>query len=258
MAAGARDLGVAGWKGRALDLEHLAIHSMFDALAWLSAALMTFWLSKRARIEFPVSPSQRGGYYAALVAGSAIGAYLFGTLNMIACGQFLIARSIEGAIFGAVVGVEIYKRLARIEARTGARFAAPLAVGVAVGRIGCYYSGIGDFTYGTPANWPWCHDFGDGVLRHPAPLYESASMALFLAAYLAAVFRGNRFVIDNGLYLAIGWYAVQRFVWEFFKPYTPVLGPMTVFQILSVVLAMYALFMLGAGSDEPHERSVRT
>ncbi len=239
-----------------MDAIHLAIHSLFDALAWLSAALMTLWLTKRARIDFPVSASRRSGYYAALVSGSAIGAYLFGTLNMIACGQWVIARSIEGAIFGAVLGVELYKRFAGVEARTGARFAAPLAIGVAVGRIGCYYSGIDDFTYGTPANWPWCHDFGDGVLRHPAPLYESASMAVFLVAYLFAVFRDNRFVIDNGLYLAIGWYAVQRFVWEFFKPYAPVLGPMTVFHILSIVLAIYAFLMLFTASAKSDERSV--
>lgn len=238
-----------------MDAIHLAIHSVFDALAWLSAALMTLWLTKRTRIDFPVSASQRGGYYAALVSGSAIGAYLFGTLNMIACGQWAIARSIEGAIFGAVLGVEVYKRFAGVKARTGARFAAPLAIGVAVGRIGCYYSGIDDFTYGIPGNWPWCHDFGDGVLRHPAPLYESASMAVFLAAYLFAVFRNNRFVIDNGLYLAIGWYAAQRFIWEFFKPYAPVLGPMTVFHILSIVLAIYAWFMLFTASAESHERT---
>lgn len=55
-------------------------------------------------------------------------------------------------------------------------------------------------------------------------------MALFLSIYLIAAFRNNRFVIDDGLYLAIGWYAVQRFAWEFFKPYAPVLGPLTVFQ----------------------------
>ena len=151
------------------------------------------------------------------------------------------ARSIEGAIFGAIVGVEIYKRFAGLHDRTGARFAAPLAVGVVVGRFGCYFSGIDDFTYGTPTNLPWGHDFGDGVLRHPVPLYESASMALFLALYLvAARCATTAIVIDNGLYLAMLWYAVQRFLWEFFKPYAPVLGPLTVFQLLSISLAIYA------------------
>lgn len=239
-----------------MDLEHSVIHGIFDALAWLSAAAIAYGLSRTARIDFPVQQSQRSSYYAAFISGAALGAYLFGTLNMMACAVPGVGRSIEGAIFGAVVGVEIYKYFAGLRARTGARFAAPLAIGVAVGRIGCYFSGIDDFTYGTPSDCPWCHDFGDGVLRHPVPLYESASMALFLVVYLVAALRDVRFVIDNGLYLAILWYAFQRFAWEFFKPYVAVIGPLTVFQILSILLAIYAGFMLLTGSEKPHERAV--
>ena len=223
-----------------MDALHLEIHSAFDALAWVAAGATAFSLTRAARIDFPVNKTQRPGYYAALAASAGLGAYLFGTLNLIACGMPGFARSIEGAIFGAVFGVEIYKCFAGVTARTGARFAAPLAIGVVIGRFGCYFSGIDDFTYGTPTSLPWGHDFGDGVMRHPAPLYESASMALFLVLYLVAALRDNRWVIDNGLYLAMLWYAAQRFVWEFFKPYTPVLGPFTVFHLLSIALAIYA------------------
>ena len=239
-----------------MDPEHLAIHTAFDALAWASAAGLAYALTKYARINFPVAPSQRLGYYAALVASSGVGAYLFGTLNMIACGRPELARSIEGAIFGAVLGVEIYKHFAGVTARTGARFAAPLAIGVVVGRFGCFFAGIGDFTYGAPTTLPWAHDFGDGVPRHPAPLYESAAMAAFLAFYLVAVFRDRRGIIDNGLYLAVLWYAVQRFAWEFVKPYAPVLGPLTVFQLLSILLALYALAMLATSGGRAHECAV--
>lgn len=234
----------------------LVIHSVFDALAWTAAAAMAFWLTRNARIDFPVGEAQRGSYYAALVVGSASGAYIFGTLNLVVSGIPGIGRSIEGAIFGAVLAVETYKAVAGLRLRTGARFAAPLCVGVVIGRFGCYFSGMDDFTYGTPAAWPWCHDFGDGVLRHPVPLYESASMALFLALYLFAVLRDNRTIIENGLYIAIGWYAAQRFVWEFFKPYASVLGPLSVFQILSIVLLLYALFMLLTADGKSHERAL--
>jgi hypothetical protein len=238
-----------------MDAEHLAIHAAFDTLAWLSAGGLAWSVSRMARIDFPVSAPQRGSYYATLAASAGVGAYLFGTLNMVACGRPELARSIEGAIFGGVLGIEIYKRFAGVTARTGARFAAPLALGVAVGRLGCFFSGIDDFTYGTPTALPWAHDFGDGVPRHPAPLYESAAMTLFLALYLAGALAGRRWIVANGFYLAVLWYATQRFAWEFVKPYAPVLGPLTVFQLLSLALAAYAAAMLATSGDR-HERAV--
>ncbi len=239
-----------------MDAAHLAIHTTFDALAWGAAAGLALVLGRVARIDFPVSKTQRPSYFAALAASSGLGAYVFGTLNMIACGRWEVARSIEGAIFGAVFGIEIYKRFAGVPARTGARFAAPFAIGVVVGRFGCFFSGIDDFTYGTPTNLPWAHDFGDGVMRHPVPLYESGAMAIFLALYLIAVFGERRWFIVNGFYLAALWYAVQRFAWEYFKPYTPVVGPLTLFQLLSLALGAYALAMLATSKGQSNERAV--
>ena len=58
---------------------------------------------------------------------------------------------------------------------TGAYFAPSLAIGIAIGRIGCFLSGLEDYTYGTPTTLPWGYDFGDGVLRHPVQLYEAAA-----------------------------------------------------------------------------------
>ena len=239
-----------------MDAAHLAIHTAFDALAWASAAGLAFVLSRIARIDFPVSFAQRPSYYAALAASSGLGAYLFGTLNMIACGRWEVARSIEGAIVGAVFGIEVYKRFAGVTARTGARFAAPFAIGIVVGRFGCFFSGIDDFTYGTPTRLPWGHDFGDGVMRHPVPLYESGAMAVFLLAYLIAVHGDRRWIVVNGFYLAALWYAAQRFLWEYFKPYAPVVGPLTLFQLLSLALGAYALAMLATSKGRSHERAI--
>src|SRR4029079_19534164 len=122
-----------------------------------------------------------------------------------------IARSIEGAVAGGIVAIELYKRMAGITLRTGARFALPFAVGVAVGRIGCFLSGLDDFTYGTPTALPWAHDFGDGVLRHTVPPHQSIANAVYAAVYLWRVLRRDRFVIAQGFYLAVGFYGAQRF-----------------------------------------------
>lgn len=52
---------------------------------------------------------------------------------------------------------------------------------MAVGRLGCFFAGLPDYTYGVPTDLPWGVNFGDGVPRHPVQLYESAAMLLFLS-----------------------------------------------------------------------------
>src|SRR4051812_15330545 len=180
------------------------LHTAFDALAWLAAGLALLWLTRGAKVCFPASPAGDWPYLAALLFGTGIGAFLFGTANLWLSHQSGIARSVEGAILGGIVAVELYKRTAGIAIRTGARFALPLAVGVAAGRNGCYFAGLDDFPYGTPTTRPWGHVFGDGIARHPVQFYETLPMATFAPAYIGRARRNDRFVIDNGFYLVVG------------------------------------------------------
>jgi prolipoprotein diacylglyceryltransferase len=220
------------------------VHIAFDAMAWLAAGLSLFWLTKIAHVRFPAAPTGDLAYVAALAFGAGVGAILFGSANLWLSHLPGIARSIEGAIFGGIVAIELYKRIAGVTVRTGARFALPLAVGVAVGRIGCLFSGLDDFTHGTPTALPWGYDFGDGAMRHPVQFYESAAMAAFAAFYIWRAYRNDRFVIDNGFYLTVGFYGAQRFVWEFLKPYGALVGPFTLFHLLSAALVAYAVVMI--------------
>jgi prolipoprotein diacylglyceryltransferase len=220
------------------------LHIGFDVIAWLAAGLSLVWLTRFGHVRFPPAPTGDLTYIAALIFGAGVGAVLFGTANLWLSHQPGMARSIEGAIAGGIVAIELYKRLAGIRIRTGARFALPLAVGVAVGRIGCFLSGIDDFTHGTATALPWGHDFGDGIMRHPVQLYESATMSAFAVFYVLRARRNDRFVIDNGFYLAVGCYGAQRFAWELIKPYGALVGPFTLFHLLSAGLVAYAVVMI--------------
>jgi prolipoprotein diacylglyceryltransferase len=233
-----------------------SLHAIFDLAAWLAAFAAIWWLSRVRGIKFP-SQSFELPYIAVLVFGAGLGAYLFGTLNLWMSGQGGIARSVEGALAGGIVAIELYKWKHGITLRTGARFALPLAIGIAIGRIGCYTAGLDDFTYGTPTALPWGHDFGDGILRHPVQLYESFAMAAFAVFYAAAVFRRDDYVITNGFYLALAFYGLQRFVWEFLKPYGALVGPLTLFHLLSLFVLLYAVVMLATAPSprSTHERA---
>lgn len=232
------------------------LHTLFDIVAWLVAGASVAWLSRRG-LHFPAQSFELR-YIACLMFGAGLGAYLFGSLNLWLSGQSGIARSVEGAIAGGIVAIEIYKWSAGISLRTGARFALPLALGIAIGRLGCYFAGLDDFTYGTPTSVPWAHDFGDGVLRHPVQLYESAALATFAICYIYAVLNRNAYVVTNGFYLVLALYGLQRFLWEFLKPYGALIGPLTLFHLLSLLILVYAVAMLATApkARSLHERAV--
>jgi prolipoprotein diacylglyceryltransferase len=117
---------------------------------------------------------------------------------------------------------------------------------VTVGRIGCFLSGLPDFTYRAPTTSVFGYDFGDGVLRHPVQLCESAAMAMFAVACLAGLTQRRVWAVVNGLYFVGLFYGAQRFIWEFLKPYGGVVGPFTIFHILSLLLVIYGVTMLAA------------
>lgn len=223
----------------------MLIHTIFDVLAWACAALMGWFVSRKgwlwARARTPLSDP---GYFIALGVGAIAGALLFGSLNMGLAGRWALGHSIAGAIAGGAIAVELFKLAAGIRGSTGAQFVAPLATGIAVGRLGCFFAGLADYTYGTPTTLPWAVDFGDGIPRHPAQLYESASMLLFLIVYLREIARGSALFRSGGFHLFLGWYACQRFVWEFFKPYPTLFGPFNIFHIVCAILLCYSIFML--------------
>ena len=232
------------------------LHTVFDVAAWLATGAAVYWLSRQG-LRFPAQ-SFALPYIAALMFGAGLGAYLFGSANLWLSGESGIARSVEGALAGGIAAVELYKWSTGIGVRTGARFALPLALGIAIGRLGCYFAGLDDFTYGTPTALPWGHDFGDGILRHPVQLYESAAMGVFVLLYVLAVLNRNAYAITNGFYLVLLFYGAQRFLWEFLKPYGTLIGPLTLFHLLSLSILLYAAIMLAtAPQARPvHERAV--
>lgn len=221
------------------------IHAVFDVAAWLTS-MAVFWLTTRRLLPAESLPANRvpypGAYAIAAGAGALCGAMFFGTANALLSGQKAIGFSMVGGIAGAIASIELFKRLAGVTGSTGIAFAAPFCATVAVGRWGCFFAGLADFTYGTPTSLPWGVDFGDGVARHPVQLYEAFAMTAMLVVLIERLVARDRFWLANGFYLAVGWYALQRFVWEFFKPYATVVG-LNLFQIVCLGLLLYAWLM---------------
>jgi prolipoprotein diacylglyceryltransferase len=185
-----------------------------------------------------------GAYAIAAGSGALCGALFFGTFNTWLSGVHALGFSMAGGLAGAIASIEAFKWMTGIRGSTGIAFAAPFAATVAVGRLGCFFAGLDDYTYGTPTGLAWGVDFGDGVRRHPVQLYEALAMAGMYVVLLRKIARGDRFWLANGFYLVVGWYGLQRFVWEFFKPYAPIVGPFNLFHLVCLGLVLYAAVMI--------------
>ncbi|WP_368911724.1 prolipoprotein diacylglyceryl transferase family protein [Taklimakanibacter deserti] len=227
------------------------VHTAFDLVAALAATGMTL-VVYRWRLSHAAARIESAGlfYAVALIAGAVIGGFGAGTLNLWLSGLAGAGRSIVGALAGAIAGVELYKWKKGITGSTGLIFVAAFATSVAVGRWGCFLSGLGDETYGTPTALPWGHDFGDGVMRHPVQLYESFTMALFLVVALILIGRRDAWFLRCGFYAMVLVYAGQRFLWEFLKPYGTVLGPFNLFHFICGGLVIYSVIMIGRTQAE--------
>jgi phosphatidylglycerol---prolipoprotein diacylglyceryl transferase len=172
--------------------------------------------------------------------GMMAGALAAGTANLFLSGYAEIGKSVLGGLAGAILAVEMLKRRLGITGSTGLRFAAPLAAAIAVGRLGCFFAGMEDRTYGTTTDLPWGQDFGDHISRHPVQLYEATAMVLFLVVFLPMLRRGYRVATSAGFYLFVEVYAAQRLLWEFIKPYGTVIGPFNLFHLICLGLLRYA------------------
>jgi prolipoprotein diacylglyceryltransferase len=224
----------------------MPLHGIFEALGWL-AAIGAFWWTKRRYFEtdaLPLAPREYPIYLLLLWVGAVAGAYALGSANLALGGVAGTARSILGAILGGILVAEPYKVLRGIRGSTGAVFVLPLAAAIGVGRIGCFLAGLADHTYGTPTSLPWGVDFGDGLSRHPVQLYESLAMLGFAAGFVGLLERRRDLAVRRGFYLFALVYGAQRFLWEFLKPYATVAGPLNLFHLASLALALYALVML--------------
>ncbi len=226
------------------------IHGLFDILSLMAAVGVAKWFRDRYGLSRPAGIedlNQQRYYLVALLMGLALGSLIFGTWNLWLSGANGLAKSVLGGIFGAVVAAELFKRFNGISRSTGLYFVPGLVVLIAVGRIGCFLSGLDDYTHGIVTELPWGVDFGDGVLRHPVQLYESLSMLLFLVFLLVDYPRRPLIWRQQGFYWFVLFYALQRFVWEILKPYPAVLFGLNLFQWLCLVLLAYALWMLKPG-----------
>lgn len=202
-------------------------HLVFELLAYFVG--FRLYLAERRRRGDALDDPRRWWVVAAAAIGAAGGARLLyllecpaETLRHLGDPAYLLGgKTIVGGLAGGWLAVEGVKRLLGVSGRTGDLFAIPLTAAIAIGRIGCFLSGLDDHTHGLPTSLPWGIDLGDGVPRHPTPLYEIAFLA-GLAGLLVAWRRRSPATGDLFRGFVVGYFSF-RLVVDVLKP-TPCRG----------------------------------
>jgi prolipoprotein diacylglyceryltransferase len=157
----------------------LPLHQLFEALGIAAGAQYYRLLARRQGLGALMAPG-RFALLSGCLLGAAIGNKAVFWLDQPQLWPALAhdwtrvfgGQSMVGGLLGGLLGVEIAKRLTGQPRSTGDTFVFPCLLGLMIGRIGCLLAGLHDDTYGLPTSLPWGVDFGDGIARHPAQLYE--------------------------------------------------------------------------------------
>ena len=122
-------------------------------------------------------------------------------------------KTIVSGLLGGYFGAMVTEWALGIQGLACDVLAAPLAAGIGIGRLACFHAGC---CYGTPTSLPWGVNFGDGQLRHPTQLYESA-FHLLAAVVLVQLQRRQMF---RGQLIRVYFvaYFIFRFATEFIRP----------------------------------------
>lgn len=152
-------------------------------------------------------------------------------------------RSIAGALLVGFLAVETAKPLLRYDIPPNDRFAVALPFSIAIGRVGCLVAGC---CRGAPWDGPIAFAYDDGVLRHPAQLYEALFQLLAGWTLLTLWRRGILFGRLFALYLVT--YGAFRFATEFIRDTAKPFAGLSAYQWMS-------LGMIAAGAVAIYLRS---
>ena len=222
---------------------NINIHLILEYLAFFIA--YRYYVFLRKRNTDVITSNNRLSIILGAALGALVGSRLVGFLenplieftlkNAI---TLLNTKTIMGGLFGGLLGVELAKKIINEKHSSGDLFVFPIILGIFIGRVGCFLSGINEFTYGKVTTSAFGMDLGDGLLRHPTSLYELFFL-IFLFIALKTV--NNRLQLKNGDLFKIFMlsYFGFRFCIEFLKPNVFYTFGLSSIQILCVICWLY-------------------
>lgn len=219
------------------------IHLILEYLAFFLGYRYYAFLKKKNKDV--ISSKNRLSIVLGAAIGALIGSRLIGFLenpiinfSQDSILQILNSKTIMGGLFGGLLGVEFAKKRIGETNSSGDLFVFPILLGIFIGRIGCFLSGVKEFTYGKKTNSILGLDLGDGILRHPTSLYE---LVFLVFLFFSLTYIQKNWILKSGELFKIFMIAYFgfRFFIEFLKPNVFFIFGLSSIQILCVICWLY-------------------
>jgi phosphatidylglycerol:prolipoprotein diacylglycerol transferase len=206
------------------------------------------FLHQRRKRGDVIEESNRVWIVIGAIFGALLGSRLIGALENPAAWfrsenpllHFYQNKTVVGGFLGGLFGVEVCKKFIGERKASGDLFVFPMLLALMIGRVGCFSMGVYEETYGLPTTFFTGMNLGDGMLRHPATLYEILFLGLL---WLALHQLKQRTALQNGALfkLFLISYLLFRFFLDFLKPhYTFAIGLSTI-QLACIAGILYYL-----------------
>ena len=221
----------------------LNIHLIFEYLAFFLAFRYYVFLKKRTAKG--ISTTNRLSIVLGAIIGGFIGSRFVGFLENpifdFSLDKLIIlynTKTIMGGLFGGLIGVETAKKIIHEKKSSGDLFTLPIIVGICIGRIGCFLTGINEFTYGKETTFFTGMNLGDGLNRHPIALYE---IVFLMALFFILKKQISTEKLKNGevFKLFMLSYFTFRFLIEFIKPNIFFIFELSSIQWLCIICLAY-------------------
>jgi len=232
------------------------LHFICETLAYFLG--YRYYVYLRRHEHDLISSHDRFVIFIGAAFGAFLGSHIVGIfenpslLPQMSLVYFMGNKTIVGGLLGGLIGVELTKKKIGVTVSSGDMMAYPLILSMIVGRIGCFFAGLEDGTYGIPSNLPWAIDFGDGIRRHPTNLYE---ILFWLILWIAMMLYERRWQFTNGSRFKIVMvsYLIFRLLIEFIKPDYFFSFGLSVIQLVCIggILYYYKVFLYPSKLSDP-------
>lgn len=198
-------------------------HYILETLAFIIGVRIYYHLKKG--IKDPISDENRLWIMLGAMIGALVGSRVIAILespqdlNHITFMTLYASKTIAGGLLGGLFGVELIKKIIGVKIASGDLYVIPIIVALFIGRIGCFFMGIDEPTYGIETSFFMGMDLGDGIKRHPVALYEMIYLVLLFIIF--QTIKGKQLLNGDRFKLLMLLYFLYRFLVEFIKPYHP-------------------------------------